>query len=69
MAQIICMSFGQNLTLTRVVFEFIKNNADYKTFKNLTLTRVVFEYFGTITMCKLIMNLTLTRVVFECLWR
>ena len=34
-----------NLTLTRVVFEFIFNPSIENKSKHLTLTRVVFEFF------------------------
>ena len=37
--------FHLNLTLTRVVFEYIKEPAGTEKSYNLTLTRVVFEFF------------------------
>ena len=56
---------GQNLTLTRVVFEYKRHKLKLLTLAYLTLTRVVFE---SVSNGEYIMNandLTLTRVVFE----
>ena len=54
-----------NLTLTRVVFEYVLIYYWFRFYIYLTLTRVVFE-FATIALAKnLVTNLTLTRVVFE----
>ena len=54
----------KNLTLTRVVFEFIITIAIYNGTAYLTLTRVVFEFTKNIVSHQP-QNLTLTRVVFE----
>ena len=54
-----------NLTLTRVVFEFIGNFKRYVNDIYLTLTRVVFEYVLEHYFYTKVLHLTLTRVVFE----
>ena len=56
---------ARSLTLTLVVFEFLKDGHGLASIKGLTLTLVVFEYgqVEMIMMSKL--RLTLTLVVFE----
>ena len=56
---------GQDLTLTRVVFEFVSTNVKQVMIVYLTLTRVVFECIVNIISYNIYINLTLTRVVFE----
>ena len=56
---------GQDLTLTRVVFEFVSTNVKQVMIVYLTLTRVVFESLFLIVLTMKNVNLTLTRVVFE----
>ena len=55
-----------HLTLTSVVFEFVKN-AHLANFANphLTLTSVVFEFADGKSCTEVFRNLTLTSVVFE----
>ena len=54
-----------DLTLTRVVFEYILIIISCRTYKNLTLTRVVFEFSLDFLLRRVLSDLTLTRVVFE----
>ena len=58
-------SNGNNLTLTRVVFELKKDKDNEPIIFDLTLTRVVFEFTNEKVKQVRISDLTLTRVVFE----
>ena len=55
----------ENLTLTRVVFEFISAKTERQFTYYLTLTRVVFEFPLSPIIMFFHFYLTLTRVVFE----
>ena len=54
-----------NLTLTRVVFEYLIRLVRELLPEHLTLTRVVFELLLIISVAIVSLYLTLTRVVFE----
>ena len=58
-------AYRENLTLTRVVFEFAAHRVYFIAATYLTLTRVVFECAYLYTPQVFKSNLTLTRVVFE----